>query len=77
MKDSSSRWIENAIDIATIYRDDPPMADNLDIELICWETKWRDYVGDIPSKPSENLACLPTTFPPIFTPFFKLFVLYL
>ena len=77
MKDSSSRWRENVMDIATIYRDDLPMADNLDIELMYLETKWRDHACDYQASPVRPWLVVLIHFSPIFTPFFELFVLYL
>jgi hypothetical protein len=68
MKESVSTWKKNVMDLATFYESDLPSVDNIDMEIVCWETKWKDHVGELPSKPKETLAhCNFNYFPNIHT----------
>lgn len=51
-----TKWKENVMDLAASYQNDLPSSDNLDMELVCWQTKWDDHDGDLPSRPKENLV---------------------
>ena len=68
MKDSGSSWKKHVMDLATVYEGDLPSADNMDMEIVCWETKWKDHIGELPSKPKETLVyCDYNYFPNIHT----------
>ena len=41
------------IDLATFYEGDLPSVDNVDMKIVCWETKWKDHVD---SNPKEALV---------------------
>lgn len=63
-----TKWKENVMDLAAFYQSDLPSSDNLDMELVCWQTKWDDHDGDLPTRPKETLVwCDPTYFPNIHT----------
>ena len=49
-------WKDNVMKYGSEYADDLLSPDNLDTELLCWETKWKNYHGDLPTKPGEVLS---------------------
>ena len=51
MKESASTWKKHVMDLATFYEGDLSSVDNINMEIVCWETKWKDHVGELPSKP--------------------------
>ena len=63
-----TKWKENVMDLAAFYQNDLPSSDNLDMEFVCWQTKWDDHDGDLPSRPKETLVWYePTYFPNVHT----------
>ena len=68
MMESDASWKKHVVDLATVYEGDLPSVDNIDMEIVCWETKWKDHVGELPSKPKETLLyCDYNYFPNIHT----------
>lgn len=56
------------MDLAAVYEGDLPSVDNIDMEIVCWETKWKDHIGERPGKPKEVLVhCDCNYFPNIHT----------
>ena len=54
--ESASTWKKHVMDLATFYEGDLSSVDNINMEIVCWETKWKDHVGELPSKPKEMLV---------------------
>ena len=44
------------MDLSTFYQCDFPSSENMDMELLCWQTKWEDHVGNLPSRRRETLV---------------------
>lgn len=63
-----ANWKEQALDFAALYEDDLQLPGNMDMELVCWESQWKDYEGNLPSTPQETLKqCSQVFFPNIHT----------
>ena len=41
--------------LVQFYHDDLPDADNLSVELHCWQLKWDGHQGEKPSDPNQTL----------------------
>ena len=51
-----------AIELAKCYQGDLPSPQNIDMELVCWKTKW-DAAGIVlPNMPQEALAHADSTY---------------
>ena len=48
-------WKAKAQELAEFYCDDLPDADNLSVELHCWQLKWDEHQGEKPSDPRQTL----------------------
>lgn len=59
-----TNWKEQALDVAALYKDDLPLPGNMDMELVCWESQWKDYEGNLPSTPQETLKQCSQVFSP-------------
>jgi len=64
MKESGTSWKKHVMELATLYQRDLPLSDNMDMELVCWETKWKNHMDDLPSKPKQTLECCQYNFFP-------------
>ena len=61
-------WKEQVTDLVAFYHDDLPSPDNMDMELVCWETQWKGHDGNLPLTPQETLLqCNQAFFPNIHT----------
>ncbi|MCG8625719.1 MAG: hypothetical protein MJE68_27440, partial [Proteobacteria bacterium] len=56
-------WKAKAQELIEFYRDDLPDADNLSVELHCWQLKWDGHQGEKPSDPKQTLPHANCFFP--------------
>ena len=49
-------WKAKAQEFAEFYHDDLPDADNLSVELHCWQRKWDGHQGKKPIDPRQTLS---------------------
>ena len=46
-------WKKQVVELATFYINDLPSEGNLDMEIVCWETKWAAESLNLPTDPQK------------------------
>lgn len=48
-------WYQHATELVDIYKDDLPSRENLDMELLFWQSRWNNHNEHLPTKLQATL----------------------